>query len=137
MARFEITHIAPEPSRRATTALIVALMMIVGCEKELTLEQKRQNAISAVGTDASITAAFLVSAVRACQVVGLNEIDRCAELEGSLLAEQTAQMQAKAAVDQRSGYWKNCLATFAEDYCKQLIQRAVAIEFRKPEHRGS
>ncbi len=62
----------------------------------------------------------------------MNDIDRCAQLKGTLIADQSAQMLASVAVDLRKDYWRKCQADFEQEYCNQLIQRAVAIELRKP-----
>jgi hypothetical protein len=74
----------------------------------------------------------LASASRACFVIGINNLERCAENKGTLLAEQSASISAGLALGQRDEYWKKCQSNFSEDYCKQLIDRAVNIEFRKP-----
>lgn len=121
----------PDFTRRSVSSLVIALAL-VGCEKDLTPEQRQQRAADAVGLDASIAATFFVSAVRACQVVGLSRVDQCAQLKGSLVAEQSAQMTAKLSVEQTAKFWKSCQAAFTDDYCSRLIQRAVAIEYRKP-----
>lgn len=114
---------------RRWIALSIALVSLYGCE---TSEEKREKAIAAVGVDASITAAMFVSAVRTCQVVGFNDVTKCADHKGSLLAEQSAQITANVSVEKTASYWKTCLASFTNDYCNQLIQRAVAIEYRQP-----
>ncbi len=112
------------------TLLIVAAL--TGCDAALSPEQKRERAIAAIGTEASVTAMMFVSAARSCQVVGLNDIEICAEIKGSLIADQTAQIIAKVAVDKTKEYWNKCQTDFSQEYCNQLIQRAVAIEYRKP-----
>lgn len=110
---------------------IMSIVAMVRCEKERSPQEKLQDAISAEGADASVTAGFLVSAMRQCNIVGLS-IDDCAKLKGNLIDEQTAQTVAQLAINQRAGYWKACLASFSKAYCTQLLQRAVAIELRKP-----
>lgn len=112
------------------SAILVAVCAFAGCDNKPTPEQKRRQEI---GTNAAITASFWVSALRACRIVGLNDVKECAELKGSLLAEQSAQMMAKLAADQALSYSENCRATFSEDHCTRLIRRAVAIENRKPQ----
>jgi predicted outer membrane protein len=62
----------------------------------------------------------------------VSDIDKCAQLKGTLIADQSAQMISNLAVDMRKDYWKKCQADFDQEYCNQLIQRAVAIELRKP-----
>ena len=119
----------------SSLTLWAALLMVAaltGCDAPLSPEQKRERAIAAIGMEASLTAGMFVSAVRSCDLVGLNDIERCAQLKGSLAAEQTAQMYASMVVNQSKEYWKNCQTNFPLDYCDQLIQRAVAIEYRRP-----
>lgn len=111
--------------------ILIVVIKIAGCGKTQTPQEKLQAAVEAEGTDASITAGFLVSAMRQCYIVGLN-VDDCAKLKGTLIDEQTAQTVAQLAVNQRTEYWKSCLASFSNEYCSQLLQRAVAIELRKP-----
>lgn len=89
--------------------LLAAALMLSCCDNKLTPEQKRQNAVADVGIDASVTASFFVSSARACQVVGISDLEKCAELKGSLLAEQSAQMTAKLYLDQKASYNKKCL----------------------------
>lgn len=108
------------------------VMGIVGCDAALSPQEKLENARVAVGVEASLTAGMLVSAARSCQVIGVENVDRCSQYKGTLIAEQSAQMLASLAVDQRSGYWKKCSASFDQEYCNQLISRAVEIEMRKP-----
>jgi hypothetical protein len=117
-------------SRSVCVALSLALLALVACEKELTPEQKRQEAMESVGTEASIAAAIYVSAAKTCLDVGVPAIEQCAKLKGTLLAEQSAQIKAKLSLDQTASYWKSCLSAFPREYCEQLFQRAVAIEYR-------
>ena len=112
-----------------SVVLVIAVCAFPGCDK-LTPEQKRREEI---GTHAAITASFWVPAQRACRSVGLNDVKQCAELKGSLLEEQSAQMMAKLATDQVASYREACRATFSDDYCTRLLRRAVAIENRKPQ----
>lgn len=114
------------------SAAVLIATAIASCDAALSPEEKREKVRAAIGMDASITAAILVSAARSCQVVGVNDIDMCAQVKGTLIADQSAQMLASVAADQRTGYWKKCHADFDQEYCNQLIQRAVAIELRKP-----
>ena len=116
----------------ALWATLLTVAALTGCDAALSPEQKRERAIAVIGTDASVTAMMFVSAVRSCQVVGLNDIERCAQIKGSLIADQTAQILAKAAVDKSKEYFTKCQTDFSLDYCNQLIQRAVAIEYRTP-----
>lgn len=120
------------PVRLHLLSLLVALVVLIGCENNSTPEQRHQEAVAKVGVDATITAALFVSAVRACDVVGLSDVNQCAKLGGSLAAEQSAQIIAKLSIEQTAKYWKSCQAAFSTEYCSQLIQRAVAIEYRKP-----
>ena len=112
-----------------SVVLVIAVCAFPGCDK-LTPEQKRREEI---GTHAAITASFWVPAQRACRGVGSNDVKQCAELNGSLLDEQSAQMMAKLATDQADSYREACRATFSDDYCTRLLRRAVAIENRKPQ----
>ncbi len=116
---------------RLSAAVLIGTA-IVGCDTTLTPEEKLEKARAAVGMDASIAAAMLVSAARSCQVVGEDAIDKCVQVKGTLVAEQSAQLLANLAIGQREGYWKKCQTNFDKEYCGQLIQRAVAIELRKP-----
>jgi|Laugresbdmm110sd_1035091.scaffolds.fasta_scaffold29686_2 hypothetical protein len=114
------------------SAAVLVVIAIIGCDATLSPEEKQEKARSAVGVDASVTAGVLVSAARSCQVIGVSDIDKCAQLKGTLIADQSAQMISNLAVDMRKDYWKKCQADFDQEYCNQLIQRAVAIELRKP-----
>ena len=116
----------------ALQASLLMVATLTGCDTTFSPEQKREKTIAAIGTDASVTAAMFVSAARSCQVVGVNDIERCVQLKSSLIADQAAQIIASVAVDKTKEYWKKCQADFSQDYCNQLIQRAVAIEYRKP-----
>lgn len=112
-------------------AALFVVAALTGCDAVLSPEQKREKAIAAIGIDASVTAALYVSAARSCQVVGVNDIERCAQLKGSLIADQSAQIIASVAVEKAREYWKKCQEDFSQDYCNQLIQRALDIEYRK------
>ncbi|MEZ5615991.1 MAG: hypothetical protein R3E35_12340 [Rhodocyclaceae bacterium] len=114
------------------SAAVLIVTAITGCDAALSPEEKREKARAAAGMDASVTAVILVSAARSCQVVGVGDIDKCVQLNGTLIADQSAQMLASMAVDRRKDYWSKCQADFDQQYCNQLIQRAVAIELRKP-----
>ena len=114
------------------SAAAVTVIAIIGCDAVLSPEQKWEKALAAVGMDASMAAAMLVSAARSCQVVGVNDIDSCDQIKGTLIADQSAQILASVAVDRRKEYWRRCLADFEQEYCNQLLQRAVTIELRKP-----
>jgi hypothetical protein len=118
-------------SKLITFAVLIATM-IAGCDAALSPEQKQEKARVAVGMDASVAAAIAVSATRSCQVVGVNDIELCTQLKGSLIAEQTAQMSAKMAKDKANMYWDKCKKDFSQDYCLTLLQRALDIENRKP-----
>lgn len=118
--------------KNCLSVLVASTFILTACEKPLSAEEKRQKASESIGITASITAALLVSSARSCQVIGVPNVDQCAKTNGTLLAEQSAQTKANFAVEQRSGYWKECQAEFSTKYCSQLIERAVAIELRKP-----
>ena len=111
-------------------AILVAVCAFSGCDKELTPQQEQRELIR---IQASITASFWVSAQRACRVVGLDDVRECAELKGSRLNEQSAQMMAKLATDQTVSYRENCRAMFSEGHCARLVLRAIAMENRKPQ----
>jgi hypothetical protein len=114
--------------------LFVSIALLTsGCEKELTPAERLKNLEASVGMSASITASFWVSAIRACRIVGLSDIEACSKQKGMLLDEQTARVQAESALTQRDEYFKSCQASFSQDYCLQLVKRGVLIEWRKPE----
>lgn len=118
------------------SVIVITALSLIGCDKPLSAEEKKQQASTSIGVIASISAGFLVSAARYCQAVGVPDIDQCAAIEGNLLAEQYAQIQANLAVEQRISYWKGCQADFSTEYCDQLIKRAIAIELRMPKPTG-
>jgi hypothetical protein len=122
------------PCIRASSCLlsIMASLLISACEKPLSAEEKKQKALETIGVDASATAAIIVSAARSCQVVGVYELEKCSQIKSTLIADQSAQTMATLAVSMRADYWKACQVEFSTEYCGQLIQRAVAIEDRKP-----
>lgn len=103
-----------------------------GCEKPLSAAQKQQAAYEAAGVNASVIAAFIVSAARSCEVVGFPKLEKCAEIKSVLLADQSAQTIAKLAVDQLADFRKACSVQLASEECEKLIKRAVEIEYRKP-----
>ena len=111
---------------------LIASFSLAGCSKEMTPEEKRQAAANAVGIDASMTAMFFVSAVRACQVVRVEDVKQCARLSGSLLDEQIARQQAELSLTHVDRYRKACQANFTPQYCDELLFRAVDIDERKP-----
>lgn len=123
---------ASQSVQNVLSVLVASTLMLTGCEKPLSTEEKKQKASESIGMIASVTASLLVSAARSCQVVGVLDIDQCAKIQGSLLAEQSAQAEANLAVKQRLGYWKECQSEFSAEYCGQLIKRALAIEIRRP-----
>ena len=118
--------------KKYLSVLVASALMLTGCEKPLSAEEKKQKASESIGVIASVAASFLISAARSCRVVGVPDIEQCAKIKGTLLAEQSAQIEANLAVEQRSGYWKECQAEFSAEYCGQLINRALAIELRRP-----
>ena len=111
-------------------------LLTTACEKELTPAQKQEKLTSSVGLDASLTAGFLVSAFRSCVIVGINSVDQCAENKGTLLAEQGAATIAQLGIEHRNSYVKACRENFSEEYCHQLLLRAVNIELRSPSNTG-
>lgn len=116
-------------------SIIIAVLLAgltTACEKELTPAQKQEARISSVGLDASFTAGFLVSAFRSCRTIGVDSVDQCAEYKGPLLEEQLAVTVAKLGIEHRGSYFKECRENFSDDYCRQLLLRAVNIELRSP-----
>lgn len=117
-------------------SIIIIAVLLAGlttaCEKELTPAQKQEKLTSSVGLDASLTAGFLVSALRSCGTIGIDGIDQCAENKGSLIAEQAAVTIAKLGIEHRSSYFQECRENFSDDYCRQLLLRAINIELRSP-----
>lgn len=120
------------PNGSMVALLAIALLTLAACDKPLSAEERMQKAINANGLDASITAAMLVSALRSCQVVGVPDVDQCAQIKSPLSADQAAQSMATLAVEMRTSYGKSCQKEFAADYCNQLLGRAAEIEMRKP-----
>jgi hypothetical protein len=124
---------------RASIIIITVLLagLTTACEKELTPAQKQEKLTSSVGLDASLSAGFLVSALRSCGSIGIGSVDQCAENKGSLVAEQAAVTIAKLGIEHRNSYFKACRKNFSDDYCRQLLLRAVNIELRSPSNNGS
>jgi hypothetical protein len=120
------------PKVRSLALFLIMLLNLIGCERPLSAEEKREKASESIGILASFAAVALASAVRSCQIVGVSDIDQCTKIKGTLLADRSAQTMASFAVEQRLGYWKACQADFSNEYCGQLIRRAVEIELRKP-----
>lgn len=111
--------------------LTVAVAMLPSCNKAPSVEEMHKKATQDIGMDASITARFLASAMKACDVVGVHSLDECAKLDGPLLEDKTASETAQMAVSQRAGYWASCLKKFSDEYCTQLLRRALTIALRK------
>lgn len=104
-----------------------------GCkEKELSAEQKRASALSSAGFAASLAASSHVDAARACEIAGIADMSTCSANNGTLLAEREAKVLAAMAIRRTNSYFKKCESSFPFDYCKDLIQRAIEIEYRKP-----
>lgn len=84
----------------------------------------------AVDTNASVAGMMLASAWRSCSEIGIvNDIDGCSKFQARLLQEQAAPMLAKMAVQQREAYWQGCLRFHPQEYCGQLLQRALQLSF--------
>ncbi len=113
------------------TVLLSIVLVISACGKEKTLQEKQDEAKASIGIEASLAAGFLVAALRQCHRIGTDSIDKCAEQKGVLIDEQTAQTVAQLGVEKRTSYFKNCRATMTEEYCKELIMRAVNIELSR------
>lgn len=111
---------------------ICASLVILGCEKPLSAEQKKQKAQEAIGSEASFTAAIVVSAARSCVIAGVYELEKCVQIKNPLLTDQSARTMAEFAVEQRASFWQACQAEFSSEYCGQLIQEAVDVEYKKP-----
>ena len=117
--------------------LLAVALLISACDEPISAEEKRRRAESAMGINASIAASSIVSAYRACSIVGVYKLDECAQIKSPLLADESAKLMAKMALDFSRDYWKECQAVLPHEYCQQLITRAVAIEQRKPRESNS
>lgn len=121
------------PSRLIVLALsVLAVSVLVGCEKPPTPEQTRAGAVRAIGTRASITAMMVVDATRACAVAGIEKIDACAKQDGTLMPEREAKVLAQGALRRTDAFNAECSKNFAANYCADLLTRAIAMEWRKP-----
>jgi hypothetical protein len=115
---------------KKTTAAIVMAMICVACGKESGKKQEKSE--DAVGRLASNTAAYIVQAEKDCQIISVDVLSACAEQTGTLLDEKLARREATWAMKDELRYWRDCQVSFTNDYCKQLLERALRIERRKP-----
>jgi hypothetical protein len=113
--------------KTAIVACVAASLTLTACGSNHEHEPPPPTAES-IGADASITAIALVRAKRACAVVGVESLEDCTKLKGTLLAEQGAQLNASMARDWEREYWQKCSKGFSKDYCEDLLKRALAIE---------
>jgi hypothetical protein len=114
------------------TALIATAMVVVGCGKEPTQVEQQGRSEAAIGRLASNTASFLVEATKDCRIIGVDGLNACAKQNGTLVDEKFAKVEANSAIKKEGLYWERCRASFTHDYCNQLLDRAIRIEWRKP-----
>lgn len=117
-------------SKLLTFALLFLTTIFYGCNPSST-DEIQKKAQEKIGMDASITASFIVSASKSCQVIGINDINTCSRVKGILLEEKSAKMLADIAIDQAAKYQKNCQLNHAAEYCTQLANRAIDIAWNK------
>jgi len=89
------------------------------------LAQQKQ----AVGTEASLAASLLVSALKACRPLGL-DVSACAGHTGPLIQDQIAPAIASLAVEQQRAYDATCRKHYGSQYCRDLLTRAIGIEWQ-------
>lgn len=121
-----------DQSQLISKLLVVVTLSICGCNAEPTPAAKQKVSEEAIGAEASIAAAFWVDASRKCLLIGVPDFIACADSEGTLLDERSAQKLAKVTIDYAIKFSHKCKANFSSDYCDQLFNRAVDIENRKP-----
>ena len=88
---------------------------------------ERQRAKEATGVDASVTAAMLWNAYKACHVVGLTDVPACSQNSGTLIQESTARALADLALKRKASFDRDCRSHSSADECDGLLQRALAI----------
>jgi len=120
---------------RFTAALILAvgLFATTACERRSSPASQPRETEDSIGVQASITAAFRTTAAEHCHNIGIVDLEKCTQVEGTLPDERAAKVAAKLAVDQGEKYWSRCLSSFPKGYCDQLLKRALEIEMRKAE----
>jgi hypothetical protein len=113
-------------------AVILTFSLVACSEKHSAPKDKIRSAQESVGWSASFAASTFVEAARECQIAGIADIKICAKNKGVLLPEITAQMLASQAVAKIDDYFSECLPKFSIDYCKDLLERAKQMEWRRP-----
>ena len=92
--------------------------------------QKLEADRASVDHEASIAGMMLASAWKSCRDIGIvNEMERCAVYEGRLIQEQSVTMLAKMAIEHRASFYERCQRFHIDEYCKQLLQRSMALSF--------
>ena len=117
-------------SKYLTLAPIFLTTIFYGCNPSSTDEIQKKTQEN-IGMDASITASFIFSASKSCQVIGIDDINTCSRVEGILPEERSAKMLADMAIDQAAKYQKNCQLNYTAEYCTQLANRAIDIAWNK------
>lgn len=122
--------------RGVSKYVLIALALVVSLaafeKAQPTAEEKHASAIRHMGTSASIAASLNVDALRACKTAGVDDLERCAKLDGALLPEREAKALATVAQRQKDRYFAACTAEFSRDYCTDLFARGIEMESRRP-----
>ena len=84
------------------------------------LELDRQSVYS----DASVAGSLLAGALHQCVLIGLDDLQRCADYKGQLLQEQAPPVLARTAIEHRDRYLQNCWRFYDRDGCVQLLMRS-------------
>lgn len=118
--------------------LVLAILLLVGPplyrdwqRQRVADELERQR--NSVSTEASFAGMMIVSAWRSCRRIGIENIDLCSAYKGELIQEMLAPFDARAAVERRDSYQKNCLKFHKAAYCDQLLRRSIELSAREPE----
>lgn len=113
--------------------VLAAVATVSACQKaEPTAEEKRASATRSMGGLASVAASLHVDAMRTCKIAGVEDIERCAQVEGMLLPEREAKAVASVSLGRTKTFFERCTAEFSLEYCNDLIARAIEMEWRKP-----
>ena len=121
--------------RFTTTALIISVALTsAGCKKEAPERDDKKSDAETIAFSASIAASLHVDAERACTIAGVVDVEKCSAIEGHLIPEREARIAAKLSLGQTREYFNSCVyrKKFGENYCNNLIARAIAMERRRP-----
>ena len=110
----------------------VLAVLLAGCaKKEVTAEQKRHKAQVSVSIDAWLAAKDHVNASQECRIAGFSPLQKCALNDGLLEPEEIAKDAASRALNSAAEYRASCAEDFSEEFCNELIDRAIRIEWRR------